>query len=154
MPLIIGANFIDGIEGTSDYFLVTDLGSGKLYKIAKDGTQTTVSGINFGMDGIAFDDQKLLGVNATNYFVITSSDKFTTAHVTTFALPNATSSGTSIVPYGKNMAAVSNVYGFSPNVTSYTIDIVPTKLDVASGASSGMLLWGALSFASVFAAMM
>lgn len=109
--------------------------AGKLYRIAADGTQTTVSGINFGMDGIAFDGQKLLGVNNTHYFVITSSDSFVTAKATIYALPNANSFGTSIAPYGVNMAAISNVYGFSQTVKFYVIDIVPTALTVNYGGN-------------------
>jgi hypothetical protein len=122
---ITGALFIDGIEGSKDYYLVTDLGTGKLYKLSASGNVSTVTGVSVGIDGISFAGETLLGVNSTNYQVITSTDDFASAGVKSYALPDPKSYGTSIVSYGKNQAAISNVYGFNPNVTSYTIDLVP-----------------------------
>jgi hypothetical protein len=139
------ATFIDGIEGIKDYYLVSDIGTGRLYKLSASGIPSYVRGVDIGMDGIAFDGETLLGVNPTNYQVITSSDNFESAFVKSYPLPNQNSTGTSIVPYGKNQAAVSNAYEFNPNVTTYTIDFVSTvNRSVLSGGRKytvDLLMW-------------
>jgi hypothetical protein len=54
------------------------------------------------------------------------------------------------VPYGKDMAAVSNCYGFNLTRTSYTIDLVSTADDAKPSKNSDIIndpanwfLWGA-----------
>jgi hypothetical protein len=153
LVVVTGAVIIDGIECMDDYLLVTDFVSGKLYRISVVGNATVnvVAGVNAPMDGIAFDGQTLLGVNATHYQSITSSDKFVSAVVKAWQLPDPTSYGTSIVPYGKNMAAVSNVYGFNSSRTIYTIDLVSTgpKYSSAMNYPVDFFLWGVTVLAAM-----
>ena len=130
------ALFLDGIvrvEGGT--FYVTDY-TGKKMIAVKNGNSTPVEGISVSLDGLSLSDdgRSFYAVNSSHYHIITIDETRATSFKA-IALPDQQSFGTSIVPFGSNQVAVSNVYGFSPDVANYVINILDLPLNPSKGRS-------------------